>query len=348
MLLRSLAVLALMLAAPVQAADRTVAILGLADDVDPRLLDEFEGGAGIKAAYDGYEAMAGVEARALAGRGADVAIVSGPALQRLIAANALRKLDRARQPAPSAQWPAVTAWQGVHDPGANYGVAYQWQPEGLIYDQVKARDRLGEASPNWDHALKPDALRKFADCGVEWPDEPETMLPLALAALKLSPASAAPGDLRRGLEALQRLRPQIAKTPAPGALSDLVNGEACLAVASASDAQIAISRAKGGNGGPQLAFVAPKEGALAQVEYFVVLRDAPHLQAAENWIDFMLTPGNAARNAARTGLAPARAPAAAVPPFAADEALMRRLYAGPDANALKAIAKDWQKLRSDK
>jgi spermidine/putrescine transport system substrate-binding protein len=53
--------------------------------------------------------------------------------------------------------------------------------------------------------------------------------------------------------------------------------------------------------GKPIRFVAPREGALAWMDTFVIPKEARNVQQAYAWIDFMYTPGNAAVFAAESG-----------------------------------------------
>ena len=353
-----LAILAVLLAGPATAANRSLTMAGIADDIDPRVLDDFSAVTGIAVFYDGYDTPALVEARVQTGMsGYDLAILSGPAVQRQAAG--LQKIDKARVPGLAGLWPAVVSWQVVFDPGQAYGVPYQWYTTGIAFDVARARERLGEAGvTSWDVLFRLETLKKFTDCGVDVLDSAEDMMPVALAALKLNPAGTSAENVRRAMDFLARLRSQVGKFTAADFTGALVNGDACLAVGWTGEALQARSRAKASKGGPEIGYAIPREGTLASVEMLAIPKDAPHAADAHLLIDFLLKPENAARNSIRTGLASSVLAAKAfLPPEIAgdagvypDEAQMKRLYAAPapDAATQKLLAREWQRVKTGK
>ena len=356
--MRWLALLAALLAAPAMAADKIVAMAGIIDDIDPRVLDDFTIATGIAVAYDGFDTPAALETRVQAGKsGFDLVVLSGPALQRQ--SGMLQKLDKSKLPNLAGLWPAVAGWQGASDPGLTLGASYQWYATGLAFDVARARERLGEAGvASWDVLFRPEILRKFNDCGVEMLDSVEDLMPVALASLKLAPGVVTPDSVRRAMEHLGRLRPQVARYSVSGHVAALVNGDACLAVSWTGEALQARNRARASKGGPEIGFAIPREGAPANLEIMAIPRDASHAAAALMLIDYLLRPDIAARNSTRTGLASAvlAAKALLAPDIAGDaavypdDALMKRLYAvpSPDAAMQKLMAREWLRAKTGK
>ena len=94
-----LAALALCLAALAGnaiAEPRVLNILSWSDYFDQRSLEEFTSATGIRVVYDTYPSVPALEARLRAATDYDVLVVPVPTLRTLIAAGALRKLDRTK------------------------------------------------------------------------------------------------------------------------------------------------------------------------------------------------------------------------------------------------------------
>ena len=86
-------------------------------------------------------------------------------------------------------------------------------------------------------------------------------------------------------------------------ISALANGDICLAVAWSGDAYEARSRAHEANNGIDIDYVIPKQGTLMSLDSVVIPKDAPHVEAAYAFIDFLLRPKIAARNTNATHFA---------------------------------------------
>ena len=130
------------LAANATAEPRLLNLLGWGDYFDPRVLDEFTAATGIRIVYDTYSSQEALEKRLRAAGDYDVLVVPGPALRTLIAAGALRKLDRSKLNNFGNLWPEIMARLAASDPGNQYAVPYLWMTEGLAFD---ARPGQGEA-----------------------------------------------------------------------------------------------------------------------------------------------------------------------------------------------------------
>ena len=164
--------------------------------------------------YDTYDNNEIVETKLLAGKsGYDIVVPSGPFLQRLIGAKVFQKLDKAKLPNLTNQWPEITQRLAVFDPGNLYAVNYMWGTTGIGLNVKKVREILGDMPLNtWDLVMKPDIAAKLKACGIYVLDSPEDLFPGVLAYLGLNPDSKRNEDLnesrRRALPGAQQ-RPEV-------------------------------------------------------------------------------------------------------------------------------------------
>lgn len=343
------------------AEPRIVNILAWGDYFDPRSLDEFTAETGVRIVYDVYPSREALEARLRGKTDYDVVVAPGPALQSLIAAGALRKLDKAKLSNATGLWPEVMAVLGVFDPGNQYAVPYLWFTAGLAFDVDKANE-ISAAAPfepaSWDLIFRPDRLAAFADCGVFVPDNPEEMFAIALRYLRLNPASKSLNDLRRAAELLGGMRRYVKKFPSSDDVGALANGDVCLAVSWSSDGLQARARAKEEGNGVDVGYAIPREGTVLSLDALVVPKDAPHGDAALSFINFLLRPEIAARNTNATKLANG---VIASKPWIAKDILdnkaiypdpetMGRLFAVQNADLAtqKFIAREWARIKTGK
>jgi putrescine transport system substrate-binding protein len=307
--MRRIALVTLTLAAFIAAdrayADSQVNILGWPDYIDGKVLEDFTKETGIKVVYDTFNSEDDLESRLEDGTaGYDVVMPSAPLLHRLIRARALQPLDKSRLPNAKNLWPDIMAQLARDDPGNQYAVNYLWFTLGIAYDADKAHDRLGDAAPDsWDLVFQPDNLAKFADCGVDVLDDPQTMFALALIYLKRDPATRNIKDLRRAADLLAGLHRNITRFTSTDYVNALGNGDICLAVGWSGDATQARRGAQEADNGTDIGDVTPKEGSVLGLDNLAIPKNAPHVAAAYALIDFLMRPDIAARNSAATGFA---------------------------------------------
>lgn len=337
-----------------KAAPGRLTLLAFADYVDPGVLEAFSAQSGFEVVYETYAAQETLDAR-LAKGGYDVLVAPADALGRLVAAGLLRPLDFAQIPNAAGLDPLLVSRLSAFDPGPRHAVPYLWFSTGLAFDAGKAA-AVGEP-PSWEAALRADRLAAFADCGAQGLESAPEMFSIALRWLRLDPASTRPLDLRRAADVLAPLRRVAARSGALDAEDALASGEICLAVTTSLSATRAARRAKEAENGVELRFAIPKEGAPMTIDVLAIPARAPSPQAALAFVNFLLRPQIAARNANLTRLAnavPASKPFVA-PELVGDPAIfpppetMATLYAAPppDAGAREALAREWARTAGE-
>ncbi len=362
------AVLGLCLAGPVSAQefgaperppDRTLAILAWSDYFSPEVLAAFEAEAGIKLTYDTYQTSAGLEAALSGEHPYDVIVIGGQQLPRAIAAGQLRKLDKILLPNAKNVAGDLATFLAAYDPGNQYAVPYMWFTTLLAFNTAMAKARLGDAAPNsWDVVFRPDILKRFADCGVEIVDSPVDLIANAIATLKLGTRARSAVDVKRAADFLQRLRPSIRQFNLYEYGAALARGDICLAVGWTGEASHARRQAQEANAGVEIGIAIPKEGTLISLDVLAIPRSAPHGGEAHRFIDFLLSPENAARNSRATGLAtsvPAARPLldagiANDPAIYPPPEVMKRLFTAPpyDRPAQEVMSREWARIKGGK
>ncbi len=343
---------------------KAVSVYGWGDYIDPKVIEDFTKETGLKVAYDAYDSNEAFEARFLTGKtGFDVVIVSGSVLQRQIAAGLYQKLDKTKLPNSKNLWPEVMARLGVYDPGNQYAVNYMWFTAGIAYNVEKAKELLGDAAADaslnsWDIFFKPRNLKKFAGCGITVLDSGEDLFAIALNYLRADPASMRPSDLKRAAELLSGMRRDVKKFNSADFADGLANGDICLGVGYSGDSFRARDRAREADNGIEIDYTIPKEGTLMSLDNLAIPKDAPHVEEAYAFIDFLLRPAIAARNTNFTHLANAVLASKssigkdivenkAIYP---DAATMQRLFAvaNRDPAARTTIDREWARIKTGK
>ena len=349
---------------PAFGQEKTVSVYGWGDYIDPKVIEDFTKETGIKVTYDAYDSNEAFEARFLSGKaGFDVVVVPGPVLQRQIAVGLYQKLDKTKLPNSKNLWPEVMARLGVYDPGSQYAVNYMWFTAGIAYNVEKANELLGDAAADallnsWDILFKRGNLKKFAGCGITVLDSGEDLFAIALNYLKADPASMRPSELKRAGELLSGMRRDVKKFDSADFADALANGDICLGVGYSGDSFRARDRAREADNGIEINYTIPKEGTLMSLDNLAIPKDAPHVEEAYAFIDFLLRPAIAARNTNFTHLANGvLASKSSIgkdivenKSIYPDAAMLQQLFAVPnhDPAARKTIAREWARLKTGK
>ena len=287
-----LAAALLTLAGGVRAQERVVNFYNWTDYIDPAVLQRFTAETGIRVQYDVYDSLETLEGKLLAGRsGYDVVVpTSEPTFSRLIAAQALQPLDRAKIPNLANLDPGLMKRVESSDPGNKYGAIYLWGTIGLgiVPDLIKP---LEAAAPvdSWDLLLKPSSAKALAPCGISVMDSAIDTIPSVLRYLGRDPESTDAKDLADVERTLMAIRPFVRTFASSGAVEALAGGQTCLAMTYSGDVIQAAGRAKEAGQKP-VRYVAPREFAQLSFDMLAVPKDAPHAADAMVLINYLLRP----------------------------------------------------------
>ena len=332
------------------AAANTLRLLLWRNVIPAEIIAGFEAESGLKVtvtAYDTTEQLGAlIDAGTLA---ADAAVVSGAGVKRLLTADLLAPLPPLAA-APSLD-PAIIARTGVYDPGNGHAAVVQWGTLGLAFDAAKVAAALGNnAIDSWALLFDADAMAKLAACGVQIIDSPAGVFPIALTHLGRPADSASAEDTEAAARAWEAVRPSIGKFANAGIVDGLAEGKLCFALTTSGDAYQARRKAQAANsgaGGPDIRYVAPKEGTVVWYALAAVPKASANPTGAAKFADYLLRPDVAARLSNAQGLANA-VPASAgalkadlkedpsyMPPPAAFAAFTPEVEPSPAAAALR-------------
>lgn len=263
-------------------------------EIGPNTLAEFKRRTGISVSVESIPDNVSLQTKLLTGHsGSDVVVPGSNFLQPLIAAGAIQKLDRSRLPNWRHLDPTLLRALERLDPGNQYGVPYVWGTQGLAYNVSAVTRALGrDAEPSWRLLFEPATARQLASCGIAWQDSAGSiMVDLALLAIGRDPAAENVEDLRAAETALLAVRPYVRYIDSSSRFrSDLATGEICIATGASGELLQARDIALDTGTGVDVRYVVPSEGALLWVDLLVIPADAPHVEAAHRFIDYLLEP----------------------------------------------------------
>lgn len=271
-------------------ADAVVNVYNWSDYIDESILAEFEKETGIKVVYDVFDSNDILETKLLAGgTGYDVVVPSGSFLSRQIQAGVFQPLDKSKLPNLGNMWDVVSERTAIYDPENAHSINYMWGTTGIGYNVEKIADRMSDAPvDSWKLIFDPAILSKFADCGVFMLNAPEEMIPAALNYLGEDPDSHDPKIIAKAEEVLLAIRPHIQKFHSSEYINALANGDICIAVGWSGDVLQARDRAAEAENGVNVNYSTPVEGALMWFDQMAIPKDAPNVENAHKFIDYMM------------------------------------------------------------
>jgi putrescine transport system substrate-binding protein len=325
-------------------------IYNWADYIDPAVLDDFEREYGIKVNYDVYDSSEMVDTKLLTGHtGYDVVIHASSFSARLIPVGVYQIVDTTRlrnwHHIDSTLIDKITSDFGVE----LAGVPYMWGTTGFTYnrDLVLARmpdAPLGSAAMIFDPAV----VSRFADCGVSLLDDPTSVIPMAMIYLGYPANSVDPDQLRDVEQLLKSVRPYIKYFSSTKALLDLPSEEVCVAMSWSGDYAVATQRAREAGLDIDLGYSIPSEGSIDWYDLMYIPADAPHLENAYLFLDYMLRPEVIAKATNFTGYANANRSATALvePGIASDLAIYPDSQTRQRLHASKILSPKLERRRS--
>ncbi|WP_020410895.1 polyamine ABC transporter substrate-binding protein [Hahella ganghwensis] len=274
---------------------REVRVYNWSDYIAEDTLANFEKETGIKVVYDVFDSNEVLEAKVLSGQsGYDVVVPTSDYMARHIKAGAYQKLDKSKLPNWKNLDQDLLKSLNNYDDGNQHGVPYQWGTTGVGYNVAKVQEALGEDAESligsWDMVFKPENLKKLNSCGVAILDSASEVLPLVLQYLGLDPNSLKASDYDKAEELMLSIRPYVTYFHSSRYISDLANGDICVAIGWSGDVFQAAARAEEAENGVEVAYFIPKEGTAMWSDMMNIPKDAKNVEEAHIFINYILDP----------------------------------------------------------
>jgi spermidine/putrescine transport system substrate-binding protein len=322
------------------------------DYIDPTILADFEKEYGVKVTMDLYDANEDMIAKVRAGRtGYDIVVPSDYAVQEMVKENLLAKLDKSLLPNIVHLKPQQLDL--YYDKGNVYSVPYFYGISGIAYNASKFPNGI----ESWAALFDPAQAAKYRGEFSMLDDARETP-GAALKYLGKSLNDTNPDDLKKVEELLKQQKQFIAAYNSSDVNRKLASGEYILAHAwsgTAMQARQGLGQEFSGN--PDIKFVIPKEGGMIWQDNLAILADSPNIYTAHVFINFLLRPDIAARNAEYVGyLTPNKDAEPMLSPetqalykegFAPDEATYKRLEWAVRNETTKAFDELWTAVKGE-
>lgn len=282
--------LSAILSTSAMAEDKIVNVFNWAEYLDPQVVEKFQEETGIKVNYDVYDSNEMLEAKLMSGNtGYDVVVPTASFLERQVQAGVYAEIDRQQLSNYSNLDQSILEKIAAHDPGNQHSVPYAWGTIGLGYNTQMVEQRLGDMQvDSLDLIFNPEVTEKLADCGIAVLDSPSEIMGIALNYLGLDPNSENKADLKNAADLVRKVRPNYKYFHSSKYTSDLANGDICVVLGYGSDVLMAQGRAEEAGQGIEIGYAIPKEGTLVWFDLFAIPADAPHPEAAHQFVNYVL------------------------------------------------------------
>jgi putrescine transport system substrate-binding protein len=340
-------------------AEEVVKMYNWSDYIAEDTLANFEKETGIRVIYDVFDSNEVLEAKLLSGHsGYDIVVPSNHFLAKQVKAGAFQKLDRAKLTNYANLKPDLMKQLQKADPDNEHAIPYLWGTNGIGYNIDKVKAVLGEDAPfdSLELIFNPKYAEKIASCGFSMLDSADDMLPQALIYLGLDPNSKNPADYQKAAEVLEKVRPYITYFHSSRYISDLANGDICVAFGFSGDVFQAAARADEAGNGNKIGYSIPKEGANLWFDMLAIPKDATNVDNAHKLINYLLRPEVIAPISNYVAYANPNVPAQALvdeairndPAIYPPQSVIDKLYIG-DIRPLKiqrVVTRAWTKVKS--
>lgn len=340
-------------------AEEVVRVYNWSDYIAEDTMANFQKETGIRVIYDVFDSNEVLEAKLLSGHsGYDIVVPSNHFLAKQIIAGAFKPLDKTKLTNhKNLQAGLMKQLEGA-DPGNTYAVPYLWGTNGLGYNVAKVKEILGENAPLNSMALifDPKYAEKLSKCGISMLDSADDMIPQVLLYLGLNPNSENPDDFKKAGEVLTKVRPYITYFHSSRYISDLANGDICVAFGFSGDVFQAAARAEEAKNGNEIGYSIPKEGANLWFDMLAIPADATNVDNAHKLINYLLRPEVIAPITDYVAYANPNAPAQALideairnnPSIYPTQAVLDNLYMGAirPLKAQRALTRVWTSVKS--
>ena len=213
--------------------------------------------------------------------GYDVIVPTGTFVPQMIRENMLEPLDLSK--IPNIANVSDFLLDPAYDPGNQYTVPYQWGTIGIGYN-VEA---VGHEITSWDDVWNYPQKR------VAWILDPRAMLGIALHLLGYDANTTNPDEISAAGDFLVEHGGNVSTVAADDGQEKLLQGEVDIAIEYSGDIFQIMSDCdtnEESNCAGEFNFVLPNEGTVRWVDNLAIPADAPHVDLALAFLDYILDP----------------------------------------------------------
>lgn len=266
----------------------TLTIFNWGDYIDEDLITEFEELYGVKVIYETFDSNEAMITKIQQGGTTyDIAIPSEYTIEKMIEEDLLFEIDHSK--IPNLKYINPNFLDLAFDPGNKFSIPYFWGTVGIVYNPEIIGDiEINTWDDLWNPALKNEILLI---------DGAREVLGFSLNSLGYSLNDTDEEHLREAVEKLNLLTPNIKAIIGDEVRQLIATGEAGVGLVWSGTYQEIVWE----NEDVDFQYVVPEEGSNLWFDNMVIPKTAKNIEAAHQFINFMLDPENAARNADYVG-----------------------------------------------
>ena len=254
--------------------------------IDPELIKEFEAETGIQVVYETFDSNDAMEAKLKqGGTRYDIVFPSESSITKLVNQNLLQKLDHSKIKGLENISPFLL--NSPVDSGNQYTIPYFWGTVGIM---VNTKYIDPESIQTWSDLWKEDFKNKVLVL-----DGNREALGMALQSLGYSLNSKNENELHAAEVKLKELKPNVRAVLNEEIKTMMKLEEAPIGMGYSGDAAAVAEE------NPNVQYILPKDGSAVWTDNFAIAHTAVNIDGAYAFINFMLRPENAARNAEYVG-----------------------------------------------
>lgn len=258
------------------AQQKLVNVYAWTGEVPDFLVKQFEKETGIKVNFSTYQnnEIMYAKIRAVKNAGYDVIMPSSYFVDRMRRQGMLVELDKSKLSNLQNLNPAFA--HPIYDPQGQYCVPFIWGITGIFYNnQYYAGGSIKKWSDLWQAKFKNQLLML---------DDTREVFSMALLSLGYSANDRDPQHIKQAFLKLKTLMPNIKVFSTDTVVSILIDDDATVGMAWNGDAY------KASLENDHVQFIFPEDGFVIWVDNFSIPNNAPHLNEAYAFINFMLRP----------------------------------------------------------
>ncbi len=268
--------------------DNLLTIFNWGDYIDPDLITQFEEETGITVIYETFDSNEAMLTKIEQGGASyDICVPSEYTIAKMVDADLLQPIDHSK--IPNLRYIDSRFLDLSFDPGNVYSIPYFWGTVGVIYNT----EVLGESAiTSWDDLWGPELENNILLI-----DGAREIMGMSLNSLGYSLNDTNKDHLIEAKKKLDTLMPNVKAIVGDEIKMLMSNNEAAAAVVWSGDAAEIMAENE------DMDYVVPSEGSNLWFDNMVIPKNAKNVDAAYQFINFMLEPENAAQNAEYVGYA---------------------------------------------
>ena len=260
---------------PAAATGGELNLFAWSEYVPQSVLDGFTKETGIQINYETYGSNEEMLAKLMSGASSyDLIQPSEYVVEALVKEKLLLPLDKSKLPNLKNIGPEY--WKQPHDPELTYSVPYMQGTVGIVINTEKVKEPV----TGYADVFQPKYKGRIVIL-----DDALEIVTWGLATQGIGPDGVTKENLAKVRPVLAKWLPLVKVYDSDSPKTALLNGDVDLGIAWSGEAAILIKEQPG-----KFAYVLPKEGAHMFIDNLVIPKDAEHVDAAHQFIDYILRP----------------------------------------------------------